>query len=117
MAPTISIIEFEAGDDLPERFSVHNSLAFAMYGSEIEPMILLNGAIRDEEWFTNDHLDAIIAHELGHIRCNTENEERAEHYGMALLIDGDRIPAYKLLNDRGVCPQNMLVMPLENWTV
>jgi len=82
-----------------------DSHAFAVWGEAtkgIGPVIFLNKNIRDEEWFTQDHLDAIFAHELGHIHCNTAVEEEAERWGAELLVELGRHSAANLLLNRGV---------------
>jgi len=90
----------QAGDTLDE-----DTHAFAVWGEivkDLGPIIFLNESIRSEDWFTESHLSAIFAHELGHIHLNTAVEQEAEHWGVELLSrKGMREAAHLLLN-RGV---------------
>jgi len=100
--PEIPIHEFEEGDEvIPDRLGPHN-LAFAVYGAGTPAMIFIDGRIRSEEWFTEDHLNAIVAHELGHIHSTSIDEIVAETHGMKLLADAGLDDAWQLLATRGV---------------
>ena len=89
-----------AGDTLNE-----DTLAFAVWGEAVEdlgPIIFLNESIRSEGWFTDSHLSAIFAHELGHIHLNTAVETEAERWGVELLSRKGMREAAHLLLERGV---------------
>lgn len=55
-----------------------------------------------EDWFTENHLLAIEAHELGHIRMNSHKEEVAELEGVRLLEASGHCKAAELLYARGI---------------
>jgi hypothetical protein len=100
--PEIPIHEFEEDDKvIPERLGPHN-LAFAVYGIDVPAMIFIDGRIRNEDWFTEDHLNAIVAHELGHIHYRSVDEVVAETHGMKLLAEAGFKTAWTLLSDRGI---------------
>jgi len=89
-----------AGDTLNE-----DTLAFAVWGEAVEdlgPIIFLNESIRSADWFTDSHLSAIFAHELGHIHLNTAVETEAERWGVELLSRNGMREAARLLLSRGV---------------
>ena len=89
-----------AGDTLNE-----DTHAFAVWGEAVEdlgPIIFLNESIRSADWFTEPHLSAIFAHELGHINLNTAVEQEAERWGVELLASKGMREAARLLLDRGV---------------
>tara|TARA_R110000824_G_scaffold100326_1_gene238626 strand:- start:23 stop:424 length:402 start_codon:yes stop_codon:yes gene_type:complete len=79
--------------------------AFAVWGEatkDIGPVIFLNENIREEDWFSDVHLSAIFAHELGHIHLNTAVEPEAERWGVTLLGKKGMSEAAHLLLNRGV---------------
>ena len=55
-----------------------------------------------KSWFTKDHLLAVEAHELGHIRMNSNEEEVAEKEGIRLLEKSGHKKAASLLYERGI---------------
>lgn len=68
--------------------------------------VFVDGSIRDEEWYTPDHLLAIEAHELGHEEAghgpddhgrDPEKEEEADALGIAILRRSGKFSAAKLL--------------------
>ncbi len=71
--------------------------AFALFGEDISsPMIVVDQRLLDEDWFTQDHLMVILAHEMGHIRCRTMDEQLADLVGMELLRAEGFDSAYSL---------------------
>jgi len=64
-------------------------------------VIVLNANLKDEQWFTDDHLSAIFAHELGHLAMG-DVEEDAENWAIDMLGDLGLAAAQKLLLDRGI---------------
>ena len=76
---------------------------YAIFGEKVEmPIAVVDGRIRSEEWFTDDHLLAIEAHELGHILTNSEKEDVAEKMGIKLLQTAGFNIAANILPERGV---------------
>ena len=73
--------------------------AFTMLNTP-KPVIVFNGSTRDEPWFTADHEAAIFAHELGHIRGNTNDEREADIRGCDILAGLGKDRAYELLWQR-----------------
>lgn len=63
--------------------------------------IVLDANLKNELWFTEDHLNAIFAHELGHLAMG-DVEEDAENWAISRLGDLGMVDAQKLLLDRGV---------------
>jgi hypothetical protein len=59
--------------------------AFTVLGAEPQTIIIDGEAIK-EEWFTDDHLEIIMAHELGHLRTNSEDELTADQAGFDILV-------------------------------
>lgn len=76
---------------------------FAVMGEAVEmPMAVIDGRLLEEEWFTQNHILAIEAHELGHIRTNSTSEVDAEREGIRLLRENGHYEAAQLLIDRGI---------------
>ena len=79
----------------PTRFD--RSHAFAVYGPDIEiPLIVVDERILSKDWFTDDHMLVIMAHELGHILCMNDDEELADLVGMQILLEAGHLSAYEL---------------------
>ncbi len=76
---------------------------FSVWGEDIPiPLAVVDGRIIQEDWCTEDHLIAIEAHELGHVRLETLSEEDAELEGMRLLKAAGLHGALALLEARGI---------------
>jgi len=76
---------------------------FAIYGEAVPvPMAVVDGRLFREEWFTSNHLLAIEAHELGHIRMESEEEPIAEREGIRLLNAAGLLDAASILIERGI---------------
>ena len=76
---------------------------FAIMGEDVViPMAVIDGRLLMEDWFTDDHLLAIEAHELGHIRTGSLEEPIAEREGIRLLDSSGHIAAANILRDRGI---------------
>ena len=98
------VIELELGDDgdLVEMMDVRQN-GFAVMGEDIPlPLAVIDGRLRTEPWFTEDHLIAIEAHELGHIRTGSCDEPTAEREGIRLLDAAGFVGAADILRDRGI---------------
>lgn len=76
---------------------------FAIFGKEVElPIAVVDGRLTEEDWFTSNHLLAIEAHELGHIRMDSCDEPIAESEGIRLLKTAGYKKAAKILVERGI---------------
>mgnify|MGYP001218342302 CR=1 FL=1 len=98
------VFEVEHGDTGPivERLNIEPN-GFAIMGEAVlMPVAVVDGRQMDEEWFTSDHLLAIEAHELGHIRMDSVEEPVAEREGIRLLDAAGFTTAAGLLRERGV---------------
>lgn len=60
------------------------TIAFTTLGSEVKTMVI-DGEVMKEDWFSDDHLLVIMAHELGHIQSNSEDELTADQTGFDIL--------------------------------
>jgi|APSaa5957512622_1039677.scaffolds.fasta_scaffold31089_6 hypothetical protein len=60
------------------------SHAFAVRDPDA-PCIIVNETVLDEDWFTEDHLMIVLAHETGHILGETSDEMTADELGMELM--------------------------------
>ena len=69
--------------------------AFTLLNTD-QRMIVIDGEVVNEEWFKEEHLDVIMAHELGHLHLNTEDEVEADFYGLELLHNGGFYTAFNL---------------------
>jgi hypothetical protein len=93
--PSVNVIFVDPTDLGPTRLDV--SHAFAVFGAGVdEPFIVVDKRLLDQEWFTEDHLMVIFAHELAHILCRSENEKLADRIGMMLLRRAGLSSAYEL---------------------
>ena len=71
--------------------------AFAVFGESVdEPFIVVDKRLLALDWFTEDHLMVILAHELAHIKCRSENEKLADRIGMMLLHRAGMSSAFEL---------------------
>ena len=98
------VFEIEVGDEGPlvDRLNDYPN-GFAIMGKSIPfPAAVVDGRNLLEEWFTQDHLLAVEAHELGHIRMNSDEEFVAEMEGIRLLEKSGHEIAAQLLYDRGI---------------
>ena len=98
------VFEVEHGDVGPivDRLNIQPN-GFAIMGEAIPvPIAVVDGRQMDEEWFTHDHLLAIEAHELGHIRMDSDDEPTAELEGIRLLEEAGFAAAAQLLYERGI---------------
>ena len=78
-------------------------LGFAVYGPDVElPFAVVDTRILDEPGYTEDHILAIEAHELGHIHKQSDDEPTAERAGIALLEAAGEEAAAQLLRERGI---------------
>ena len=63
-----------------------DNLAFAALGIEPQSMVLDGEALK-EDWFSEDHLLVIMAHELGHLKNNSCDETEADITGFKILSE------------------------------
>lgn len=93
--PTVPVIFVDPSELGATRLdSTH---AFAVFGEGIdEPFIVVDKRLLDQDWFTEDHLLVILAHELAHIRSGSENEKLADRIGMLILRRAGHASAWKL---------------------
>ncbi len=98
------VFEIEPGDTGPlvERLEIQPN-GFAIMGQSLPfSAAVIDGRRMKEAWFTSDHLLAIEAHELGHIRMNSNEEVVAEKEGIRLLEASGYDKAASLLYARGI---------------
>lgn len=98
------VIEVEPGDEGPvvEALSKRGH-GYAVFGEGVQiPMAVIDGRLRDEPGFTNNHLLAVEAHEIGHISTNSSDEPTAERAAIDLLEANQQFQAAQLLRARGV---------------
>ena len=98
------VIDIEDGDDgsLVEMMDVKEN-GFAVFGEGVPiPMAVVDSRIRRHDWVTNDHLLAIEAHELGHIRMESSIESVAEREGIRFLEAAGHHTAASILKERGI---------------
>lgn len=98
------VIEVEDGDEGPivEMLNVREN-GFAVFGEGVDvPMAVVDSRLFKHDWFTSAHLLAIEAHELGHIRMQSEEESVAEREGVRLLQSAGYNEAANILLERGV---------------
>jgi len=95
LAPQIPVF-FINPDEIPGNH-FQNSHAFAVFGEGVpEPFMVIDESLLEQDWFTDDHLLVLMAHELGHILCKTVDEELADLVGMQLLLEAEETSAYEL---------------------
>ncbi len=98
------VLEVEKGDtgSVVDLLDIQNH-GYAIMGPNVDiPIAVIDKRMLQEEWFTNDHLLAIEAHELGHIRMNSAEEYVAEKEGIRLLKASGHLAACALLEERGI---------------
>ena len=93
--PTVQVVFVDPSELGSTRLDV--SHAIAVFGEGVaEPFIIVDKRLLELDWFTEDHLMVILAHELAHILCRTENEKLADRVGMMLLQRAGMNSAYEL---------------------
>ena len=99
-----TVIEIEKGDAGPlVTLMDQKENGFTMFIEGIPvPAVVVDGRLLKEAWFTNDHLLAIEAHEVGHIRTNSTDEPTAEREAIRLLDAAGHTAAASLLRERGI---------------
>ena len=98
------VVVVEPGDkgELVELMDARGN-GFAIWGDGVEtPVAVIDGRLLTEDWITNDHLLAIEAHELGHIRTRSVEEPIAEREGIRLLDIVGHKAAADILRERGI---------------
>jgi hypothetical protein len=89
----IKVIELPFGSEA-------KSIAF-LIKSGSSAAIMVDKNIRAQGWFTESHLTAIFAHELGHYNMG-ENEEDAERWAIEHCEENNEEVAAELLRERGI---------------
>ena len=100
------VLVIESGDVGPvvERLEIQPN-GFAIMGRDAGfpmNMAVVDSRNLKEDWFTENHLLAIEAHELGHIRMNSLEEIVAEKEGIRLLQKNNFHEAADILLTRGI---------------
>lgn len=98
------VFEIESGDDNEFVTMLDGSKpnGFAVFGPAVPvPFAVIDGRILDDG-LTQDHLIAIEAHELGHIRKNSNSEPVAEAFAIELLGMLGYTEAQHILISRGI---------------
>ncbi len=90
---SIPVVEFPFGEN-------SKTIALIAY-TDSGGVIMLDSGIRDAPWFTENHITAIFAHELGHMAAGAD-EEAAELWAVGRLRELKQFEAVKLLLGRGV---------------
>jgi len=96
---SITVLEIEH-DDTGDAVDLLESRGhgYCIWGEDVEtPIIVVDGRIRETHGYTGDHITAIIAHEMGHIKLKTENESAADHWGRVALLERGNVAAADLL--------------------
>ena len=98
------VVEIEPGDtgDLVKLMDQREN-GFAIMGPAVEvPLAVIDARLLQEDWFTPDHLLAIEAHEVGHIRTDSDEEPIAEREAIKLLQSAGHVKAANILIERGI---------------
>lgn len=99
------VVEVQEGDSGPlvDYLNVQEN-GYAIFGEGVEvPIAVVDGRlVKKHDWFTKDHLLAVEAHELGHIRMMSSQEQVAETEGIRLLRKSGYKKAAELLVERGI---------------
>lgn len=96
----IVVIEAEQGDqgpyiDLLEK----RGHGYAVRQLE-QPVVVLDGRIRDAPWFTPHHMTAVEAHELCHLLLGSTDEEEVDRAAIMMLRVLGHEEAAALLQER-----------------
>ena len=98
------VVEIEKGDagQVVDMMDEQGN-GYAVFGDDCPvPMAVIDGRLRGESWFTENHLLAIEAHEVGHIRTSSPEETEAEREGIRLLQKSGHLDAAEILIGRGI---------------
>lgn len=96
--PDILVFILEPEGALAQRFA--ESHAFSVYGTGVAaPFIVIDARLQRRPWFTEDHLLALLAHELAHILRYSPDELQADLLAMRLLLEAGHLGAYALLRE------------------
>ena len=90
---TVPVMEIPFGIDS----KTHALVVYTEHGG----VIMLDSTVRDQPWCTKHHINAIFAHELGHMAAG-EDEDAAESWAVRKLKELEEFEAVKLLLDRGI---------------
>lgn len=98
------VVYVESGDSGPmvDLLETHGH-GYSIWGDTIEhPIAVIDRRLLKDPDYTEDHMLAIEAHELGHIHKKTDDEPTAELAGIMLLEKLGQNGAAVLLRERGV---------------
>tara|TARA_Y100000310_G_C20089245_1_gene537463 strand:+ start:114 stop:410 length:297 start_codon:yes stop_codon:yes gene_type:complete len=90
----------EPGHPAAQYLVQNNTLAFIMWGEDMFPVMVLDSRMLTDDEYTADHINAVMAHELGHLRMNTTSEPEADSAGAAILREMGHTGAAQLLEAR-----------------
>jgi hypothetical protein len=98
------IIEIEKNDTGPVvDMLAGRGCGYAVFGEGVDtPFAVIDSRLLDQPGYTQDHMLAIEAHELGHIHMMSDDEQTAELAGIKLLEKLEKEGAAELLRTRGV---------------
>lgn len=85
----VRVIIVEKGDDEYAKASTvfrTGTIAFTFLNTDTKA-IVIDGEVVKEDWFSDDHLLVVMAHEIGHIRTNSEDELLADQTGFDILAE------------------------------
>ena len=71
------------------------TIAFTTLGTETKA-IVIDGEVMKEDWFSDDHLLIVMAHELGHLQSDSEDELTADQTGFDILAAQGPLSAISL---------------------
>jgi hypothetical protein len=95
---SVVVFEAEHGDEgIAIDMFESRGHGYCIWGEGVDPVIVVDGRIRETHGYTEDHIMAIIAHEMGHIKLETENENAADHWGRVTLLKRGNVAAADLL--------------------
>ncbi len=96
--PQILVLVLEPEGGLVRRFL--HSHAFSVYGNGVAvPFIVVDASVLRQPWFTEDHMLALIAHELAHILRFSRDELQADLLALRMLLEHGQLAAYALLRE------------------
>lgn len=76
---------------------------YAIFGPDVDvPFAVVDYRLVETHGYTEDHMLAIEAHELGHIHTQSADEAVAERAGISLLEAAGKNAAAQLLRERGI---------------
>lgn len=71
------------------------TIAFTVLNANVNAMVI-DAEVIKEEWFTDDHMEIVQAHEVGHIHNDSSIELEADMTGLELVGELGSIDAFSL---------------------